>query len=220
MRNPIKIQKILLIIFSLILLSSLYLYSTQNHSNNSREWQSRIREGDIIFHTSLSSQSKAIQLATGSPYSHMGIIYRRKKTLFVLEAIQPVKLTPLREWIKRGEDGHFVIKRLKNRSKILTQKAVQKMKTLARSYLGKNYDLFFEWSDKRIYCSELVWKIYHKAASIEIGKLEKLGSFNLSHPAVKQKLNQRYGKNIPLNEPVISPKTMFDSPVLFTVYQN
>lgn len=33
-----------------------------------------LKDGDIIFQTSLSGQSKAIQAATGSPYSHCGII--------------------------------------------------------------------------------------------------------------------------------------------------
>lgn len=33
-----------------------------------------VQNGDIIFQTSLSSQSLAIQKATHSPYSHMGII--------------------------------------------------------------------------------------------------------------------------------------------------
>ena len=33
------------------------------------------RDGDVIFQTSRSSQSQAIQLATKSPYSHMGIVY-------------------------------------------------------------------------------------------------------------------------------------------------
>lgn len=32
------------------------------------------KNGDIIFQTSKSNQSKAIQLATDSKYSHMGII--------------------------------------------------------------------------------------------------------------------------------------------------
>jgi len=36
---------------------------------------SGFHNGDIIFQTSRSSQSKAIQLATNSKYSHMGIIY-------------------------------------------------------------------------------------------------------------------------------------------------
>ena len=50
------------------------------------------RDGDIVFHTSRSSQSLAIQLATKSPYSHMGIVYLRDGKPFVFEAVQPVKL--------------------------------------------------------------------------------------------------------------------------------
>lgn len=72
------------------------------------------QNGDIIFQTSNSGQSKAIQIATGSKYSHMGIIYKQGNDYFVYEAVQPVKLTPLTDWIKRGENGHYVVKRLKN----------------------------------------------------------------------------------------------------------
>jgi hypothetical protein len=74
----------------------------------------KFQNGDIIFQTSLSSQSKAIQLATNSKYSHMGIIYEDNGNYYVYEAIQPVKYTPLDAWIKRGKNGHFVVKRLKN----------------------------------------------------------------------------------------------------------
>ncbi|WP_206680678.1 hypothetical protein [Hymenobacter polaris] len=35
-----------------------------------------LREGDLIFHTSQSAQSQAIQLATHSPYSHCGLLYK------------------------------------------------------------------------------------------------------------------------------------------------
>ena len=37
--------------------------------------QSKFKAGDIIFQISKSSQSEAIQLATNSKYSHIGIIY-------------------------------------------------------------------------------------------------------------------------------------------------
>jgi hypothetical protein len=53
-----------------------------------------IKNGDLIFQTSLSSQSKAIQLATNSKYSHCGIVYSDNGQFYVFEAIQPVKTTP------------------------------------------------------------------------------------------------------------------------------
>jgi uncharacterized protein YycO len=178
------------------------------------------QNGDIIFQTSTSGQSKAIQIATGSKYSHMGIIYKEGTDFFVYEAVQHVKLTPLNDWINRGENGRYVVKRIKKSDKLLTSEALAKMKQIGEKYTGKDYDLYFEWSDSRIYCSELVWKIYKEAIGLEIGELEKLGDLNLTDNAVKQKLAERYGENIPKDELVISPASMFNSDQLITVYKN
>src|SRR6187549_3837983 len=125
-----------------------------------------IKDGDIIFQISLSQQSKAIQLATHSRYSHCGLIFKRKSgqdEWCVLEAVQPVKWTPLTEWINRGEGGHFVIKRL------TTDPMIDDLRKIAESYIGKSYDLYFDWSDDKIYCSELVWKSFNKVNSFELG---------------------------------------------------
>jgi len=181
---------------------------------------SSIQNGDIIFHTSESRQSQAIQLATGSKYSHMGIIYEDQGKYFVYEAVQPVKLTPLTEWKKRGENGHYVIKRLKNAEDILSPAVLSNMKMVGQQYLGKSYDVYFNWSDEKIYCSELVWKIYKEAAGIEIGTLENLSEFDLSSDYVQSIMKERYGNNIPLDEKVISPAAMFNSSLLVTVEEN
>jgi hypothetical protein len=173
------------------------------------------KEGDIVFQTSLSRQSRAIQIATGSPYSHMGIILFRNGKPYVFEAVQPVKYTPFKTWAARGKDGQYVAKRLR---KSLDTKTIALFHREAKEYLGKPYDLAFEWSDQRIYCSELVWKLY-KAANIELAPLARLGSFNLDAPEVRKILKQRYGNHVPLNEPVIAPSAIFDSPLLDTVAQ-
>jgi uncharacterized protein YycO len=181
---------------------------------------SGFQNGDIIFQTSKSGQSIAIQIATGSKYSHMGIIYKKGNDFFVYEAVQPVKLTPLNDWINRGENAHYVVKRIKNSETLLTPETLTKMKQIGEKYAGKDYDLYFEWSDSKIYCSELVWKIYKEALELEIGKLEKLGNFNLTDFSVKQKLQERYGESIPTDEIVISPESMFNSDQLNTVFEN
>lgn len=182
--------------------------------------KSEIKNGDLIFQTSLSGQSKAIELATKSKYSHCGIIYSDNGQHYVFEAVQPIKLTPLDKWIARGRDGHYVIKRLKNANQILTTETIQKMKQEGEKFKGKNYDLTFEWSDDKIYCSELIWKIYKRATGLEIGKLEKLSDFDLTDEVVKQKMKERYGHKIPLNEVVISPKAVFNSELLETINVN
>lgn len=179
--------------------------------------QDVIQDGDIIFHTSLSGQSKAIQLATKSKYSHCGIIYKSKEEYYVFEAVQPVKLTPLDKWIARGESGEYVIKRLKNADEVLTTEALRKMRQIGESFIGKSYDLAFEWSDNKIYCSELIWKVYQRATGIEIGTLERLSDFDLSNKIVQTKMRERYGNNIPLNEIVISPQAIFESDLLTTI---
>ena len=178
-----------------------------------------LRGGEIIFQSSQSSLSQAIQLATHSKYSHVGIIFKKGNSYFVYEAVQPVRITPLKEWIERGEGGHFVIKRLRKANNILTPSAIAKMENQGKKYLGKNYDGYFEWSDERIYCSELVWRIYKEVLGLEIGELQKLSEFDLSSPLVKSQIKKRYGNNIPLNEKVISPAAMFNSDLLETILE-
>ncbi|OQP52884.1 peptidoglycan peptidase [Niastella yeongjuensis] len=182
--------------------------------------EGKFKNGDIIFQTSLSQQSKAIQLATKSKYSHCGLIFKNGQNYYVFEAVQPVKITPLDKWIARGQDGKYVVKRLINADQILTDTVIENMKQVCNRLKGKNYDLTFEWSDERIYCSELIWKVYKRGAHIDIGKLEKLSNFDLDNKVVKGTMNKRYGDNIPMNETVISPVAIFKSDLLTTVISN
>jgi uncharacterized protein YycO len=173
--------------------------------------------GDIIFQTSNSGQSLAIQLATHSKYSHCGLLFNDNGNWFVYEAVQPVKKTPVREWIERGDNHYFAVERLNNADSVLTASVVSKMRKSADAKLGKNYDLAFDWSDSAFYCSEFVWKVYHESTGLEIGQLKKLKEFDLTSPVVKTQLTKRYGNKIPLEEPMISPGNIFDSELLIKI---
>lgn len=116
-------------------------------------------------------------------------------------------------WIKRGVGEHFVIKRLKNRDDV----DFSKVKREAQRLMGRDYDWLFEWSDGKIYCSELVWKAYERGAGIQIGSLKKLKDFDLTSPIVRQLMLERYGKKIPLEMDVIAPSDLFDSNLLRTI---
>lgn len=189
-----------LLIFSLLVAAPVFAWEPQT--------------GDIIFQVSRSSQSKAIQLATHSNYSHTGMVVIRNSKPYVFEAVGPVVYTPLQNWISHGEDGKYIVRRVNGG---LSSQQQQKLAQIAKRYLGKPYDLAFSWSDERQYCSEVVWKVYQKALGMRIGKLQKLKEFDLNQPAVQIKLKERYGENIPLNETVISPQAVFDAPQLETV---
>lgn len=179
----------------------------------------RLKEGDLLFQTSRSAQSQAIQLATHSRWSHVGLAFQERGSWMVLEAVQPVRFTPLRDWIGRGKGGQVVVKRLKGRGQPLDEGRLDRMRRIGKRFLGRPYDFTFEWDDRRIYCSELVWKIYKEGADIELGTLQKLRDFNLSHPIVRKKMRERYGSSIPMDEPVVSPQSLFESPLLTTVSQ-
>jgi len=175
---------------------------------------------EIIFQISNSKQSTAIQLATHSKYTHCGLIFKDSSGFIVFEAVQPVKQTPLDKWIARGQDGIYVIKRLRNADQVLTADTIRKMRIICSGFAGKDYDINFNWSDDKMYCSELIWKVYNRSMGIEIGKLQKLKDFDLSNDEVKKQLNERYGNNIPLEEPVISPQSIFECDLLETIKSN
>lgn len=219
MRNKV-ILPFLLICTAIIALLFLVRITPASGSGNlikKAKITSELQDGDIIFQSSTSGQNLAVQLATKSKYSHCGIILKKGNEWYVLEAVQPVKMTPLNQWIRYGDGGHYVVKRLKDDETVLTDAVEKRMLEEGEKLLNKDYDLLFGWNDEKIYCSELVWKVYKRGANVEVGKLQKLKEFDLSHPIVKQKLKERYGNNIPLEETVISPGSIFESELLETV---
>ena len=218
-KNRIK-QKIGFRFKKIILIVLVASFSTLTQADSFNQANALlVQNGYLIFQTSTSSQSEAIQRATSSRYSHMGIIFYQKGKPFVYEASATVRFTPLKTWISQGVQGHYVVKRLKNADKLLTPSALKKMEKIGQTFANRPYDLTFEWNDERLYCSELVWKIYDRALDIQIGDLQQVKDFNLDDPIVQAKMKERYGNQIPYNEPVISPQAMFESPLLEMVMQ-
>jgi len=199
------------IILSLSFLALILAGFTYSASQSTEDWQN----GDIVFQDSKSSQSKAIKLATKSNYSHCGIVFQDEvsEKWMVLEAVQPVQIIPIDRWIARGTDSKYSVKRLKDVGKIDAE-TLAKMNTVGKSFVGKNYDILFGWGDDKLYCSELVWKIYKRGAGVEVGSLKPLKDYNLNDPIVRETLEKRYGSKIPLNDKMISPQDIFESDLL------
>ena len=166
------------------------------------------RNGDLIFHTSKSQQSGFIQTITGSPLSHVGVIYVKDDRTLVLEAVNPVKITPLENWINRGSDRNYVLMRPHT---ALTDKELKHMLVYGMKNLGKPYDIRFQWSDKHMYCSELVYKIY-LAAGIELCPIRRFKDFNLSSEAAIREISRRYEiESLNTDEIVVSPADLRNS---------
>lgn len=175
--------------------------------------QSNFKDGDILFQSSTSSQSKAIEIATNSPYSHCGILFYENGQAYVYEAVQPVGKRKLEDWIASGVGSKYEVKRLKDASK-LTPENIKAMKQFAASQFGKNYDAYFNWSDKEMYCSELVWKVYFEKLGIKLAKPLPLLDFNIDAIEVRRIMGKRYGNQIPYDELMVAPSQLFESELL------
>jgi len=174
-------------------------------------------EGDIIFQSSNSAQCKAIKLATHSEFSHVGMITIQNGQPYVLEAIEPVCITPLNSWITRGTGSHYTVMRLKKRDSLILPNEIPLAKSIGEKMVGTHYDLYFGWTDDRLYCSELVWKVYKRGFDVELCPLRKMKEFDLSSPEVKAIMKQRYGSNPPLEEQVVALSDLSNSELLYTV---
>ena len=169
------------------------------------------QDGDIVFHESNSRQSPVIKLAQHSKWTHCGIVFHIGEKAYVYEAVEPVKYTPLEDWIARGKNGVYCAKRLKDP---LPVSSIAKMKSVGAKYKGKHYDTLFQWSDKKMYCSELVWKIYSQGADIVLCEPEQFSDFPISAPVVKKLIKERYGDNFNPAEQIVSPCALFKSRLL------
>lgn len=178
-----------------------------------------LKEGDVIFQTDNHGQSLAVQKATLSKYSHVGILFKDNGKWMVYEAIQPVLKSSFSSFVKRGDQGHFTISRYKNSKVELTAEKIKKMKSFFEKVEGKDYDILFEWSDKYWYCSELVWKMY-ESVGIKVSEYEKFGQYNLEDPYVQEIIKRRFKNGVNKNETVITPKGIYESKLMEEVYTN
>jgi len=134
----------------------------------------------------------------------------------VLEAIQPIQIISLENYIKRGgPKAVHCFKRLKAPS-LIKNNGLSRAAEWAKKHVGKDYDGRFQWSDQTLYCSELVWKIYHQCADLMLCPIRRVKDYNLQHPKVKKLIQDRFGSinKLNLEEKVIAPSDIYDSKLL------
>ena len=164
-----------------------------------------VKEGDVIFHTSLSCQSPLIKAATRSTMTHCGIIVMKDGEPYVLETLQTLVVTPLDEFIARGKNGKYWLKRSK----------LENIRIEYDHYLGKPYDLAFKFDNDKFYCSELIYDVYKNQLDIELCKPVKvsdhliLGIENI--PQIKTAMEKR---GIAKEQYVVAPVDIFKSDFL------
>ncbi len=173
-----------------------------------------IQNGDFIFQHLPGDLTEMILEVSGGIYSHCGIVVEKHGTLYVLEAIGPVKETPVNEWIARGKGARFTLVRLKKDY----QGQVENMIRSAYRYLGRPYDVQYEWDDEKIYCSELIYKAVLEGAGIRIADFVRLG--DLKWQPYEQQIRSLDGGGLPLDRRMITPDAVAFSDKVETIYSS
>ena len=161
-----------------------------------------VREGDVIFQTSLTQQSPLIKIGTRSAITHCGVVVMKEGKPYVLETQKTLVLTPLKKFIARGKDGKYWHKRPK----------MDNIKIKYNSYLGKPYDLAFKFDNGKFYCSELIYDVYLNQLGIELCKPKTIDDYLIlgTHhiPKIKRAIKKR---GITMNQYAVAPVDVFNS---------
>ena len=125
--------------------------------------------GDMIMQSDEFKSAAGIKILSGSKFNHVGIVVEKNGQLYVAEALGRVVYTDIDDYIERGED-HVHIRLDED----LSESDKTKISSAVRKYIGKKYDAALSWSDDRMYCSELVQKVYKDALDIEVAHERKI----------------------------------------------
>lgn len=123
----------------------------------------KLKTGDIIFQSMNCDLCIAINAVTegfdGKDFSHLGMVYIKNDSTFVIEAAgKNVKLTPL-ETFKTYTSDTMYVGRLKRKYRKYIPKAIE----FSLSQLGVPYDEAYLYDNGSYYCSELIYDAFLSA---------------------------------------------------------
>ena len=174
-------------------------------------------EGDILFQSLPNEPGMdlvdAIEGATNSPYSHCGMVFRDDDQWMVIEAIGPVKITHLLDYIARGREHKLWVYRFDEDKRKHVPAALAAMK----EDLGKPYDPRYRFDSEAIYCSELIYRGWKAATGEGLGKVVTLGSLDWQHYKPVIEAIEGPG-NHPLDREMITPRDLAKAPGLRLVH--
>lgn len=123
-----------------------------------------LKDGDLIFQDmDCGPLCDAIEAVTegyrGKDFSHMGMVYFRNDSLFIIEAAgSAVRLTTLKKFSKNTTKDMPVF-RLKEKYQMLIPKAI----AFSLKQIGVPYDDEYVYNNGSYYCSELIYDAFKSA---------------------------------------------------------
>ena len=139
------------------------------------------------------------------------IIRSESGDISVIEAVGPVRIIPLDDWIAQGVDRKFAVIRLKETDYNYLSKnnLFDSIISEAKKFLGRPYDFRYRLDDQYIYCSELVYKAFKNAVKWEIAKKVKLKELNYKVEA--EFIKKLEGGDVPLERVMVTPIDIYNS---------
>jgi hypothetical protein len=169
----------------------------------------KYKEGDIIFIQSQTSQAAALRESTGSVWTHVGLLILRSGKWVVAEAVGPLKETPMADFIARSKNKSYRIVRYKHFDAATMTTA---LKRVLPKY-NKGYDIYFEWNQDLIYCSELTYHVMKDVTGFELGRIQKMKEMRLDGPYTQALIKKRLtdtGRELDPEEIIVTPVSQLE----------
>ena len=130
-----------------------------------------LQEGDIIFSRIPNALYRRICAATGSPTSHVGIVFKDGQGSWcVAESKVPVvRYSTLENFIDRSAGRWHVVRRLQ---RPLDADAIAALRHECDKRIDTLYHTGFRYESRRMFCSKFVFDVFRAALGVEIGHLE------------------------------------------------
>jgi len=173
----------------------------------------KLIEGDLLFQDLDSSPlcdgiEKVTSGINNLNFSHIGIVTITNNQYYVLEAFNNgVDTVSLNVFLNRSVNDNkkpkVVVGRVKNKYSHLTPKAIN----AGYKLLGKQYDEEFKIDNNKLYCSELIYEIFHQANNNQdFFYLEPMTyKFNNETLPIWKEYFNTLNMSIPEGEPGINP---------------
>lgn len=123
--------------------------------------KTKLEDGDLIFQDmDCGPLCDAIEAVTegynGNDFSHMGMVYHRNDTLYIIEAAgEAVRLSTFEKFCKNTKKP-MLVGRLKSKNLSMVPAAIE----FSLTQMGVPYDDEYVYNNGRYYCSELIYDAF------------------------------------------------------------
>ncbi len=183
------------------------------------EVNKNLKAGDIVFISIPNFLYRRVARTTSSWTSHVGMVHSRQNGQWIIaeSAVPFCKMTPLKDFLDRSENGMFAVRRLKNE---LSEYDISRLQAAAGKRMKRLYHFGFKYESKRQFCSKFVFEVFKEALDIEVGHLESFRDLLNKNPHVSQTFWKLWFFGfIPWNRLTVTPASQLECPRLETIFE-